>query len=353
MGKFIDFAYIKQHADFAAVLAHYRIDSKGSGDELRCCCPFHDDENPSMSVNTSKNVFTCHAASCGEQGNILEFVAGMEGADDLRAAAETLAGICKIELAPPKAAKAKSDGKRRAGQRQDRKGRSVPEKRRTARQPKADDEAKAAAASVTGQKPKPLGFALELDPAHEYGQERQLSEWTISEFGMGYCGRGTMRGRWCIPIHNEDGEIVAYTGRWPGDDLPEDEPRWKLPKDFDKSQVLFNLHRVLKAGARYVVLVEGIFDAARLWTEGVPVVALLGSSISEAQVALLQGFSFQKAFVVLDGGAGKAQATVVERVARDMPARSLVLPDGTDPASVEYAWLERYMPGLSRERAVA
>ena len=77
MGKFIDFSYVKSGSDFPAVLAHYNIEAHGRGNELRCCCPFHDDENPSLSVNVEKKVFTCHSDSCGESGNILDFVQGM------------------------------------------------------------------------------------------------------------------------------------------------------------------------------------------------------------------------------------------------------------------------------------
>jgi DNA primase len=64
-----------------------------------------------------------------------------------------------------------------------------------------------------------------------------------------------MAGRICIPVHDTGGQLVAYAGRWPGEDVPEDQERYKLPKNFQKSRVLFNLHRV--RDAEHVVLVEG------------------------------------------------------------------------------------------------
>ena len=96
MGKFIDFNYVKDNADIDAILAHYDLDTTESGDEMRCCCPFHDDENPSFSINLEDGKFCCHAASCGEKGNILDFVAAMEETDDLREASETIimSGLC-------------------------------------------------------------------------------------------------------------------------------------------------------------------------------------------------------------------------------------------------------------------
>lgn len=346
MGKFIDFAYIKQHAKFPTVLAHYEIKTKGGSAEMRCHCPFHDDETPSMSVNTEKNVFTCHAASCGEKGNILEFVATMEDLEgDLRTAAGKLAEICDIALAAPKADGQKGKAKRRAGQPHDKKGRSVPEKseKRAAKPARShflDD------GPEIGTKPEPLTFELSLDPGHPYGRKRGLSDWQVETFGMGYCSRGTMKGRWCIPIHDEHGQLVAYIGRWIEDDLPDGEPRWKLPKGFDKSQVLFNLHRLIEKQAGDFVLVEGVFDAVRLWEDGINAVALLGSSISEAHVVLLKEQPFMTGYVALDGGATEAQDKVVAQVARHWFARSLILPDGQDPASVEYEWLQWHMPGM-------
>jgi len=54
---------------------------------------------------------------------------------------------------------------------------------------------------------------------------------------------GLMQGRIVIPLHNEQGELVGYAGRWPGEP-PEGEPKYKFPPKFHKSAVLFNLRRV-------------------------------------------------------------------------------------------------------------
>ena len=64
-------------------------------------------------------------------------------------------------------------------------------------------------------------------------------------FGLGYCAKGTMSGRIAIPIHNHEGALVGYAGRWPGEP-PEERPKYKLPKGFRKSAEVFNLHRALQ-----------------------------------------------------------------------------------------------------------
>src|SRR5687767_7632638 len=65
-------------------------------------CPFHKpDKRPSCRVELDKKVFHCFA--CEASGNVLEFVALLEGdPDDLRGAATKVADICEMALAPPR-----------------------------------------------------------------------------------------------------------------------------------------------------------------------------------------------------------------------------------------------------------
>ena len=153
-----------------------------------------------------------------------------------------------------------------------------------------------------------------------------------------------MKGRWCVPIHDEAGRLVAYVGRWPGEDRPEDEPKYKIPGEFNKRRVLFNLHRALKLQSNQLVIVEGVFDAIRLHELGVPAVALLGSSISEAQVALIRDHCVT-AYVMLDGGADAARMKVVDRLAQEILVKSVVLPEGEDPESVDVGFFIDAVPG--------
>jgi hypothetical protein len=53
--------------------------------------------------------------------------------------------------------------------------------------------------------------------------------------------------RGAIPIHNVKGELIAYTGRWPGNT---DKQKYLFPKGFRKSLELFNLDRVIKEADR-------------------------------------------------------------------------------------------------------
>ena len=107
----------------------------------------------------------------------------------------------------------------------------------------------------------PLQFALHyVNGDHAYLKNRGLTTSTIRTFGVGfYSGRGFLRGRIVIPIHNEHGQLIAYIGRAIGDE----EPKYRFPTGFKKSLALFNLHRAAATGARAVIVVEGFFDLLR------------------------------------------------------------------------------------------
>lgn len=49
------------------------------GQGLACCCLFHDDKSPSMSVNADKGVWYCH--SCGFGGSVIDIVMRQKGMD--------------------------------------------------------------------------------------------------------------------------------------------------------------------------------------------------------------------------------------------------------------------------------
>lgn len=387
---FIDFAYVKSHASFERVIAGYKLKLVGKGVQRSLLCPFHRERKPSCKIDLERNIFHCFG--CGAKGNILEFVARLEGdEDDLRGAAMKIAELCGIATAAPRerTGAAPARAHRQAGARtqntQNIKGGS--RRARVARawgQPEPAEQKPRKADKVrSGERTAPGGansrrsggatlnsnsarltnpqihgvaykegggrltkrqsdgvaeavnpaltFELKLDPAHPYLAERGLSADVIAQFGLGYCSRGSMAGRICIPIHNERGELVAYAGRWPGDDVPDDQERYKLPKNFEKSRVLFNLHRC--GDGEHIVLVEGYWSAIRLHRLGAPVAALMGWSVSPAQLALLKQRGVRFLTLLLDGDeAGRrARERVLPDLAASFFARAPLLPEGEKP----------------------
>jgi DNA primase len=301
--NWVDFKAIKQQVNVRMVLDHYHIDwLRKKADELRGRCPIHRGEGQdTFHVNLSKNAFQCF--SCKARGNVLDFVAAMEQ--------------CSVREAAVKLAEWFAVSETSAGT-------------QPARAPKPKTVAPAGEGPAEN---KPLTFQLKgLDPAYPYLQSRGISKETAEKFGLGFFpGKGSMHGRIVIPIHDEHGSLLAYAGRA----VDAEEPKYKLPAGFHKSLVLYNLHRAVERSGEKVstvVLVEGFFGCIWVHEAGYPCVALMGSSLSEEQEALLCR-QFTGVVILLDGGAAgqKGIDECLLRLGRKLWTKAITLPPDKQP----------------------
>jgi len=316
----INFAFIREHADFATMLARYAIAHAQNQNQVLALCPFHDDRQPSLSVNLEGKLFHCFA--CQAKGDILDFVARIE-AVSLIEAAGMVAQCCGIPTEgqlPAQHGPVKMPVKAVVGRRRRFRGPSV----QNGSQDDCRRDGKAA-----------LWCRTDLDPTHRYLFDRGLTPELIELFGLGYCEQGRLRNRVCIPIHSPDGaHILAYSGRWASDDVPKGIPRYLMPRGFRKSEVLFNYHRIV--GAEHLVIVEGYWSVFRLHALKVPAVALMGTSLSDVQIDLLRQSGARQLTLLLDADDAGRQATsdLLPRVASLFFVRTPMLPDGTSPDEV-------------------
>lgn len=337
---FIDFAKTREALDFPIVLQHYRIETTGTGAQLKARCPFHAPDNkPSCGINTDKKAFNCF--SCHTKGNILEFVALMEDLDpanmaELKQAAEVgLEAIMGLDPADFRkgglSAQKPQKGSGRTKRAAKAMGPALGDKRRTAGRtaPQAAPEK-----SDSVRENPILELELTLDPEHAFFAEREIDPEAVATFGLGYCARGMMKNRIAIPIHNERGELVAYAGRWSDDQPPDDKERYKLPKRFFKSLVLYNLHRAKQIGGRHVVLVEGYWSTMRLHLAGIPCVSCMGTSVSTDQAELIKASGFRFVTVIFDGdqsGLDGLDISLPILGKAGLYARAVILDDGVKP----------------------
>jgi DNA primase len=310
---------IKQQVTLQMVFDHYGLAGKRKGTEVRLHCPFHEDAHPSLSASVAKGAWQCFG--CSERGDTITFVALMEGIktgdrnQDRREAALYLAQTFGIaSTRPPRGTSAP-------------RVRAVPEAA-----PREDNDARDDAPGAVINPPLP--FTLNhLDPRHPYLKERGLTDETIATFGVGFftSTRGVMHGRIVIPIHNAHGELVAYAGRWPGDaGWPEDEDKYKLPPNFRKSAVLYNLHRAKDDAGAGLIVVEGFFPVFDLWQKGrTNVVAIMGCSLSAEQEQLIVQTVGPKGRVLLafdpDPAGRKGSADAAARLAPQVFVRTVEL----------------------------
>jgi len=264
--KFVDFKAVKAAITMEQVLEHYGIldQFKRGTDSLSGACPIHKGSNPTQfRVSISKNIWNCFS-ECKHGGNVLDFIARMDDVSILAAANKAIEWF----HLDPEEMSVNSEGE------------AENEAPKSGDAPRPKPAAKPAPVQEKGEPNKPLKFRLEkLEREHPYLAERGLTLETIVDFGIGFCAKGMMAERIAIPIHNPEGNVVAYAGRFPGE-LAEDTPKYKLPQGFRKSLELFNLDRAGKEPGP-LVIVEGFFGCMKLHQCGCRrVVALMGSTMS-------------------------------------------------------------------------
>ncbi len=157
-----------------------------------------------------------------------------------------------------------------------------------------------------------------------------------------------------IPMHNIDGELIGFFGRsiyprnkdtggfYPADYDPGDVGplygKWRMyPHEYNRHRDLYNLNRakgyIKQTGV--CVAVEGVFDAWRLWDEGVKnVVSVFGIALTSHHMELLASVGCKKIKLMLDGDRpGFLSAKKIIRMYKDHPIeiKFIPVPDGVDP----------------------
>ena len=300
-----DFKSIKQRIPIDHVLARYGVKLRSVGPHTLCGpCPLptHTSRKSreSFSVNLSLQVWSCQSASCiaarGGRigGHVIDLVTIMERCG-LREAGLRLQDWFSVRAPHPAPVRA------------------------------------SAMASYAAEPNRPLGFALQgIDTRHPYLAQRGISPATARLFGVGmYHGDGFLAGRCVIPIRDEKSQLVAYVGRA----VNSEEPKYRFPAGFRKSQVLFNLDRAIETDGPNVIVVEGFFDALKVHQAGHPaVVALMGSSFSQRQSELLL-IHFTSVTLMLDGDQTGRHAAehIVPLLTPKVRVHKVELPNRTQP----------------------
>jgi DNA primase len=320
--EWVDFKNVKAKVSMETVLSHYDVRLRRVGlDEVRGKCPLptHSSRssNNSFSVSFTRNAWSCQSASCIAArsgrvgGNVFDFVAEMERCSIREAALHLQHSLAESQI--PRA-------------------------------PSRNEEC----LPYTPDN-RPLSFTLRnIDHQHPYVASRGLSEDAAQYFGVGYYpGNGFLRGRVVIPIHNEHGELVAYSGRA----VDQTKPKYRLPAGFRKSHLLFNLHRAIQEGNRTLILVEGFFDTFKIHQAGHHnVAALMGSKLSDRQADLI-GTYFDEVILMLDADeAGMAGASAAATVLSSIVAVQVVeLGSGSQPDQLAPEGINQLLGGFAHD----
>jgi DNA primase len=332
---------LKSHADIVQIVQE-RVPLKRSGSAWKGLCPFHGEKTPSFQVNGDKGFFHCFG--CGVGGDVIKFVELFDKVT-FPDAVRQLAARVGMTVPEPEDAKHDAEGQR-------------------------DREAllkahEVAAAWFREQLATPAGAAgrRQLD-------ERGLSADTIEKIGAGYApaarealkarllkegfaiplllrsglvlqrDEGTVldrfRNRLMIPIHRDNGAIVAFGGR--AMDAGQQPKYLNSPETpiYVKGRTLYGLH-LSKASilrSKHAVMVEGYFDFAQAYQAGITnVVASSGTALTPIQAKLLKRFA-SKVVLSFDpdaAGQGAAARSSELLVAEGFQVNVAMLPAGDDP----------------------
>jgi DNA primase len=317
MNRWLNFREIKQSIPIEAVLGHYHWKYlRRRGDRVQGCCPIHRGQRTdAFNVDLRNNGFHCF--SCQAHGGVLDLVVAMERCS-LRQAGLLLTEWFTVTT-EVRTLESTVDHKKTA--------QLIREKERLA---------------------APLKFTLRpVDRGHAYLRERGIDAQTADHFGVGYyAAPGLLQGRVVIPIHNERGQLLAYAGR----SINGTGPKYKLPTDFAKSRVLFNLHRAIVHRQQTIVVVEGFFDCLKVHQAGLPcVVALMGCSLSEHQETLLLR-SFRNVALMLDADSAGVQgsAAIADRLSKHCGVEIVGLATGQQPDRLSTPEIHRALSLLGR-----
>jgi hypothetical protein len=246
---------IRQALDYEAVFSEV-LRLEGRGPERRAKCVFHEDTNPSMSVNVVDGVFYCHG--CQARGDIFTFWQRVRSVSFPDAAAELARRAGVVLDAPPLAPDptALAEAQQRLLQQY------VPA---VAAPPPTIDEAIV------------LAYHERLhatEPALAILQERRgLTPETVTRFQLGYDGQ-----RYFIPIRDEDGECVNIRRYKMGPGVRPENKMMSWRQGFGMAR-LFPLATLANApaGSR-VYLVEGEMDCLLAQQLGLPAVTTTGGA---------------------------------------------------------------------------
>ena len=324
---------IRNSADIVDVIGHYiPLVKKGKG--YSALCPFHDDHDPSLSISQDKQIYKCFV--CGNGGNVFTFVSNYKKISFPEAVAEVANIIGKpiqIDTAPKKVS--------RFQQYYDILSAMISYCGYLLSASKLGEDAMKYLNDRGLEKEVIEYFNIGLDPdnrkIYEYLKNHGFKDEDMIKAGVCRMLDNGMAdvfyGRIVFPIHNKDGDPIAFTAR---DFKGNSQSKYINSSDniiYTKGDNLYNYHRAFEAGrkAGYVIVCEGVMDVIAYYRAGKEnVVATLGTACTARQVELLRSLN-RKIVLSYDGDkAGQAANIKIGNLLLDQGMEVAVIDNETE-----------------------
>lgn len=322
---------IRSKVDIVELISEYLPLSK-KGQYYWGVCPFHNDKNPSMSVDTKRQTYNCW--SCHSSGNVFTFLQNIESIS-FAEALKRLADKVGIEISGSNKTYDKVNEK--FYEMYDLTAKFYELMLNTS---KGDNAKKYLQGRLINDEIiKEFGIGLSLNDRNkllEYLKEKKYDINTMEDIGLINGNYDTFINRIMFPIHDRFGRVVGFSGRIYDKSDQAKYINTKETRIFKKSQLLYNYHRCKESVRinKYVIVTEGFMDVIRLGTIGIKnVVALMGTAMTPEHVSMLKKLSLT-VYLCLDGDSAGINAMlscgeVLEKAG--ITVKMIALTDGLDP----------------------
>jgi DNA primase len=318
-----------------------RTPLRRSGAQWTGRCPFHDDQNPSFSVNAVEKLYHCF--TCGEGGDLIKFVRETEGLE-FASAVEWLADRYGVQLEYEETAPGFEARRSRRDRLYALLEAAAKFYERHLWESQAGEPVRAYLAERGLTEEICRRFRLGLSPggdslaakarAKGYSHEELIAAGLVNRRGNDY-----FAGRLVFPLADGRGRVLGFGARRLSEDDPIKAKYVNSPEGelFRKSSIVYGLDRARATIAKEsrAVVVEGYTDVMALHQRGLDsAVASMGTALTELQLRELRRLT-PRIYLCFDADAAGAEATLrgMELAYRQFEEVWVVpLPPGSDPA---------------------
>lgn len=314
------------------------------GRNYKACCPFHQEKTPSFNINTEKQMFYCFG--CKKGGDVFSFIQEIERLD-FRESLKFLAEKAGIDMNQSKELSLEMRQKKALLQIHEYATRFY--QILLTQHPTVLEYLKKRGLLSETIKTWRIGYAPDgFQQLVNVLRSKGFSDIDLIASGLvGKSDRGLydrFRGRIMFPITDNQGKIIAFSGRvMPGtQEASRDTGKYiNSPETiiYHKSSALFGFSQAKKsiADQKSVLIVEGQFDTILLHQSGYTnTIALSGTACTEKHMEQLRRFADELVIATDNDRAGIQSAYKIAELGYqfDCDVSVVQLPEGKDPADM-------------------
>lgn len=289
---------IRSKIDIVELISEYVPLSK-KGQYYWGICPFHNDKNPSMSVDPKRQTYTCW--SCHNSGNVFNFIENIENIN-FKEALKILGDRVGIKVNNSSNSFEKKYSKYYEIYEITRKFYELMLNTESGKKAREYLQNRGIDKDII----KEFGIGLALDENNKlvkYLKEKKYDINTLNNLGLANGDNDTFINRIMFPLDDRMGNTTGFSGRIYTDSNLSKYMNTKETPIFKKGSCLYhyNASKEFVRREKFVIVMEGFMDVIRASTIDVKnTVALMGTALTDEQILLIKKLS-SSVYLCLDG----------------------------------------------------